>query len=294
MEIPFKIGQGSGHPHVPVYVNGKGPYTFTLDTGAVTTTISPKIAEDLGISIYDGDKAFASGVGGGKVEVKFAKLESFQVGSEKVENEEVLVIDFDSVLGCFTSGVIGHSFLKNFKLHLNYTTNKMLLEKSDEPENGGIWWEDFQYAEDTHLVTVPSFVNGEGPFNLVVDTGSGGTVITPGLADRLGLSNESKIGDIQVKSLTSESESGESDGCANGCQGVGGFAPGYAVQAAEFRAGSKTQVNPILAVIDLNVVSPRGLVIHDGIIGYPFLKDVELIIDYPNKKIAFLQEKQNN
>ena len=61
MKIPFELGQGSGHPHVPVYVNGKGPYTFTLDTGATATTISPKIVEELGIETYDGDKALATG-----------------------------------------------------------------------------------------------------------------------------------------------------------------------------------------------------------------------------------------
>ncbi|MCK5152283.1 MAG: retropepsin-like domain-containing protein, partial [Candidatus Thorarchaeota archaeon] len=148
-------------------------------------------------------------------------------------------------------------------------------------------WVDFEYVEDTHLVTVPTYINGKGPFHLVVDTGSGGTVITPSAAERLGLSREHGIGDVHVKSPTSE-------GCSNGCQGVGGFAPGYAIQVEEVRSGSKMQENTTLAVIDLGVVSPRGDSIHDGIIGYPFLKDLELIIDYPNKRIAFVEETQNN
>jgi len=296
MKIPLDIGQGSGHPHVPVYVNGKGPYTFTLDTGATATTISPKLAEELGIEPYKVENALAAGVGGGKIDVKFAKLDSFQLGSERVEDEEVLVIDFDSTLGCFTPGVVGHSFLKHFTLHVDYRTKNMMLEKRNgkESQDDGIQWTDFEYAEDTHLVTVPSYINGLGPFNLVVDTGSGGTVISPQVAEHLGFSEENKIGNLQIKSLTSDSEDDVSDGCVGGCQGIGGFAPGYAVQAAEFRAGSQTQENPILAVIDLKVVSPRGLAIKDGIIGYPFLKDVELIIDYPNKKIAFIQQDQQN
>ncbi|MHA1907683.1 MAG: aspartyl protease family protein [Candidatus Thorarchaeota archaeon] len=294
MEIKFEIGQGSGHPHVPVYVNGKGPYTFTLDTGATATTISPQLAEELGIETYEGDKAFATGVGGGKIDVSFAKVDSFKVGAEKVEDEEVMVIDFDSAMGCFTPGVIGHTFLKNYRIHVNYRTKTMMIVKQSDTnsgDEGDLHWVDFEYAEDTHLVTVPTYVNGEGPFNLVVDTGSGGTVITPNLADKLGLSREQGVGDIQVKSLTSDAGA---DGCADGCQGIGGFAPAYAIQAKEFKVGSKTQENPILAVIDLKDISPRGLVIHDGIIGYPFLNDLELIIDYPNKKIAFLQEEQNN
>ena len=135
MDISFEIGKGSGHPHVPVYVNGKGPFTFTLDTGATATTISPSLAAELGIETYEGDKKMATGVGGGKIPVSFAKVDSFQVGSEIVEEEEVLVIDFNLVLGCFTPGVIGHSFLKNFKMHVNYRTNTMNLVKPNGNES---------------------------------------------------------------------------------------------------------------------------------------------------------------
>ncbi|MFW9909241.1 MAG: aspartyl protease family protein [Candidatus Thorarchaeota archaeon] len=290
MSIPFEIGKGSGHPHIPVLVNGKGPFTFTLDTGAVLTSITPKLAAELGIEIYEREKAMASGVGGGRIDVKFATVDSIQVGSEVHGKDEVLVIDFDSVLGCFTPGVLGHSFLKNYLVHVNYKTKTMNLIKSKEgnPSNyNGLLWIDFEYIAGTHLITVPVYINNEGPVHLVVDTGSSGTVITPKTAEKLGFTRENKTADVQVKSPISE-------GCSSGCQGVGGFAPGYAVQANAITAGSRTQVNTTLAVIDLNIVSSCGSTVHDGIIGYPFLKDLELYIDYPNKRIAFVDEMSNN
>ncbi len=290
MSLKFELGQGSGHPHIPVYVNGKGPYTFTLDTGATATTLTPSLVRELGIETYEGDKALATGVGGGRIPVRFAKVDSLQVGEEVVENEEVLVIDFEKALGgCFTAGVIGHSFLKNYRLHVDYRNNTMSLRQNGQDLDlvGNISWTDFEYIENTHLVTVPTSINGQEPLHLVVDTGSGGTVITPPAAERLGLTRDNSIGAVKVASPLS-------DGCSEGCQGVGGFAPGYAVQIESIEAGGITQENAILAVIDLGLVSPRGSAISDGIIGYPFLKDLELIIDYPNKRIAFDKSSLNN
>ena len=126
MSLKFELGKGSGHPHIPVYINGKGPYTFTLDTGATATTLTPSLIRELGIETYERDNALASGVGGGRIPVRFATVDKLQVGDEVVENEEVLVIDFESVLGgCATAGVLGHSFLKKYQLHVDYRSNTM-------------------------------------------------------------------------------------------------------------------------------------------------------------------------
>lgn len=292
MHIKFEIGSGSGHPHVPVFVNNKGPFTFTLDTGATATTISRAMAEGLGIATYSGDRKFAAGVGGGRFPVEYAKVDRLQIGTEILENEEVMVIDFDSAFGCggFTPGVIGHSLLKRYRLSVNYPSRTLRLQKPDgrgSRNDGHVLWHEFEYAEDSHLVGVPTFINGQGPFHLVVDTGSSGTVITPRVAERLNLSGKQAAAQLKVVSPSSE-------GCTNGCQGVGGFAQGYAVQLESISVASVTQEKPMVGVIDLSVISPRGEVIHDGIIGYPFMKDLELVIDYPNKRFAFVNHAAAN
>ncbi len=283
MKMKFELSKGSGHPQIPVFVNGKGPYTFTLDTGAVTTTLSTSLARELGIATYEGDKAKATGVGGGRVAVEFARVDTLQIGEEMIENEEVLVIDLGSALGaCFTAGVIGYSSLKNYRLHVDYPNATMLLNRNGMNLGGqrNLEWTDFEYIGDTHLVTVETMFDGKGPFHLVVDTGSGGTVITPHAAERLGMTKDQAVAAVKVGSALS-------DGCGDGCQGIGGATSGYAVQVKAIKAGGIVQENAVIAVIDLSIVSPRGSLISDGIIGYPFLKDLELIIDYPNKKIAF-------
>ncbi len=290
MNITFELSKGSGHPQIPVYVNGKGPFTFTLDTGATATTLTTRLVQELEIDTYQGDKALATGVGGGKIPVSFARVESLQIGDIAVQDEEVLVIDLDSALGgCCAAGVIGHSFLKDYRLHVNYPAHTMSFEANGNElsQDHDLEWTDFQYIDDTHLVTVETTLNDKGPFRLVVDTGSGGTVITPNAAERLGMTRDSAVGAVKVVSPLS-------DGCGDGCQGVGGFAPAYAVQVQSIKAGGIVQENAVLAVIDLGLVSPRGSIITDGIIGYPFMKDLELIIDYPNKKLAFIPRQPDN
>lgn len=287
MEMGFDIGSKSGHPHLPVFVNGQGPFTFTLDTGAISTTISKSLAENLGIRTYEGDKKMASGVGGGRVPVAFARVDRLLIGTEAVEDEEVLVIDFDSALGGarFVSGVIGHSFLKNYIISVNYPARKMRLERTKGTPSRRykkLSWQEFQYVEDSHLISVPTYINGNGPFHLVVDTGSGGTIITPRIAQQLGLNEDRAIASVQVASPLNR-------GCADGCQGVGGKAQSYGVQINSLSVGTVTQQNTMVAVIDLKVVSPRGELIRDGIIGYPFMKDLEVVIDFPNRRFAFLK-----
>ncbi len=48
---------------VPVYIEGKGPFAFALDTGASRTIVDRRIAEELGLPIA-GDDVQVSGVGG--------------------------------------------------------------------------------------------------------------------------------------------------------------------------------------------------------------------------------------
>ena len=298
MEIKFEI-EDSGHPRVPVYINGEGPFTFTLDTGASTTTISKSLANKLGIETYVLENAKASGVGGSRLTVETAKVEALTIGTETYENLEVMVLDLDSVFGssgCCDRGVIGHSTLKDYRVSVDYRTKLLTLEKQDEEDTSRddeIDWIDFDYIVD-HLVGVPVYINGKGPFDFALDTGSGGDVLTPKIAEELGYSQEQSMGVMKVVNPAAQAQAATqsragSQGCADGCQGIGGAVTGYPVQVDNLSIGSITHKNAIMGVIDLKLVSPRGDTIHNGIIGYPFMRNLKLIIDYPNKRLAFIE-----
>ena len=272
MEIQFKLRKGTNHIHVPVFVNGEGPFEFTLDTGAVKTTLSKSLADKLGLTTYEIVERKLEGL-----PAVAAKVNRFQIGSDMFDDEEVLIIDFQSVLGKCTGimgGVIGYSTLKHYKMSINYPSQTLRLEPSKNngsKKDDSIKWSQFNYIKDTHMVGVPVSINGQGPFEFVIDTGAGGTVITPKLATELGL---------DLKSF---------DGIA---RGIGGDAKGHLATLNQVSVGGVNVEQHPVVVIDMNKISPKGMLIPDGILGYPFLKQFELVIDYPQQKFAFIEHAQ--
>lgn len=286
MQMKIQLGGDSGHPHIPVMINGKGPFTFVLDTGASITTISKSLAEQLNLTLYEGEKKKARGVGGNELPVKTAKIDSFEIGSLAIRDEEVGVIDFDSVFNpaaCSTMGVIGHTILKHYRVRVDYASLQFGLEESNGNDSmGTVEWIPFNYLMDSHLIGVPVRINGKGPFDHILDTGSSGNVMTPTVAKEIGVSNQSPNGPIAAQ------------GCSGGeCVGVGGKAMGYGVMVSSISIGSAELQNTIMGVIDLGVIAPDGRKVDYGIIGYPFLKDYVLVIDYPEQRLALLRQNPN-
>ncbi|NHJ47405.1 MAG: hypothetical protein FK733_06440, partial [Asgard group archaeon] len=122
MEIDIQLDPKSRHVHLPVKINDDGPFYFTLDTGAVATTITPELLERLGIESQD--DGFVD-LKKPKIPHKYAKLPTLTIGSITLENEEVMVIDIRAIMRGVGSGlhsVLGHTTLKNYVMTLNYKT----------------------------------------------------------------------------------------------------------------------------------------------------------------------------
>ena len=155
MEIKFEINPRSGHLDIPVSVNGEGPFRFTLDTGAVATTLSTPFTEKLNIRTYDDPEGKYEAIG---FAYELANLDEMKVGSFRRENEEVLVFDLAPMRGSEAQripGNIGHSTLKDYVLSINYQKKTLRLEESDKRvEDIGSW----------RLIIVPApLVNSHSP-----------------------------------------------------------------------------------------------------------------------------------
>lgn len=113
---------------VPVFVNGKGPYEFALDTGATTTILSVELARSLGI---EGEEK-KEGVGaGGRTQVSIAHVASLGVGAAKLENLQVAILDLNvlsQAAGAKLNGIIGYNYLKNFRVTIDYPQARLRLE----------------------------------------------------------------------------------------------------------------------------------------------------------------------
>jgi len=117
---------------VEARVNGRGPFSFAVDTGASVTVISKQTAEKLGVS----ENASTPKRGhccSGEFDMPLTKVDSVQVGTIKVENIQVALMDLSTISKCIGTdleGIIGHSFMKDYRVVIDYPNNTISFEKT--------------------------------------------------------------------------------------------------------------------------------------------------------------------
>ncbi|UCE10889.1 MAG: retropepsin-like domain-containing protein [Candidatus Thorarchaeota archaeon] len=266
MELDFRLDP-TMHIRIHASVNGTGPHDFHVDTGARATTISRALAEQLKIETYEEERERA----GITYQTTLARLDNLRIGTDEFVDEEVLVMDLHKMFGPSAPyGNVGYTTLKHYVFSVNYTDQKLRLER-EEPK-GIAEWIDFQYVGGSHLVGVPTIVNGKGPYELIIETGSGITILSPELANDLELGGNMQ--EVMVR-------------------GVEGQTTAHFASIDSLSVGKFLQKNLQVIVMDLGSVARSGGLIKDGAIGYNFLKSFETIIDYPNMRISFVPKGHN-
>ena len=267
-EVGFRLA-GGDNPLIliPASVADRGPYEFILDTGAGISLLSPRLADEFGL-VATGSK---QGTGAaGKVTVALASVASLAVGqARRAPMSIAITAEMDRVgaaVGERIDGDIGYDFLKDFRLTVDYRKRIVRLAQGAVDVVGlaraGHSEVAFRLAAPTKpLVMIPAFVNGRGPCAFVLDTGASATVLSPSLADSLGVGRAERV------PMT----------------GAGGM-----LQAT---VGRVTSLGVGAAVLDDVAVVISDLVEHigqavgtkvDGVLGYNFLRRFRVTIDYPN------------
>jgi predicted aspartyl protease len=143
------------------------------------------------------------------------------------------------------------------------------LAQAEEPKKSATKPVPFKLAKpDKPLILLETTVNDRGPYRFVLDTGAGGTIITPKLAKELGVKPDGR----------------ESPDKATGAGGQVDIRMGMvkSLQIGETRL-EELQVG----IMDLAGVSKVVETDLDGIIGYNFLKKFRVVIDYPKRTVTF-------
>jgi predicted aspartyl protease len=254
---------------VPVRVNGRGPFDFILDTGAGTSLVSSELGREFDIKIVgstDGQGA------GGKVSVSLAKVDSLAVGESKVSDVDVGIVDLSNIgkaVGKRVDGDLGYNFLKHFRVTINYRDCEI---RCDDPKRV----ESFAHGAQPGipirlanpakpLILVDVHANSRGPFQFAIDTGTSTSAITPDLAKELGLTT------LEIPPIA----------------GGGGQILASASMFNSFQLGGAKIDNLAVVVADfftmLNAAIGAKL---DGIVGYNFLRNFKVVIDYPGETLT--------
>ena len=268
VKVKFRLA-GGAQPLIllPVQVNGDGPFEFILDTGAGTSLLSSDLAKKLKIKIISTKEGQSAG---GKISVSLAKVDSLAVGQAKLDDVDVGIVDLTHIgntIGTKIDGDVGYNFLKHFRITIDYHDCEIRLDEPRRIQRLGrsskaeVPMRLASLAKPLLLVNVHA--NGHGPFHFAIDTGTSTTAIAPELAQQLGLKS-SPVGPLTTGGAQVNVTAGTLESFKIGRAGVDDLV----VVAADFFATLSQAVGAKL----------------DGIVGYNFLRNFRVVMDYPSEK----------
>ena len=174
-----------------VFVNGKGPYRFLLDTGGQGAgRVDRSLVEALGLEKV-GEIQAGDGSGRQGPIMPVHHLESLTLGPLRFEGVRVLSRDynrFGADARGHIDGVLGFGLFQELLLTLDYPGRRMLLERGALPEPDGREVLAFETGRGAPAVEVRL---ADRTHVAVVDTGNmGGVTISEAVAGELPLSGE--------------------------------------------------------------------------------------------------------
>ncbi|RZL32120.1 MAG: peptide-binding protein, partial [Pedobacter sp.] len=121
---------------IPVYINGKGPYDFVLDTGVGPMIITdPSIIDSLNFAKMR--KIKVSGLALESVEAFVSQNVTAKIGRAQMPHVPTAILKEDLFnlsghLGIKIYGLIGYSFFSSFVVDIRYTEKRIIFTDNDE------------------------------------------------------------------------------------------------------------------------------------------------------------------
>lgn len=211
-EDPTQIAAGESrneHMMAPVMINGQGPFNFVLDTGANTSCISNKLAEDLMLS--PGPMTRVHTVVGVR-DRPSVTIDELRIGKRNRKNVNAPALP---LRGPDVQGVLGVDWLKGQRLVLDFKKNEIEITRSkpDESIPGRVVVVPARRRMG-QLTIVDAEMSGK-PISAIIDSGAQGTLCNSALRNMIkaserkqGIENDPRY--IRLESLVGEQFRGES------------------------------------------------------------------------------------
>jgi len=252
---------------VEAKLNNKGPFKFIVDTASSVTVVGRDAAEVLGIH-QDSNSAIS-----GCCSSKMLAVGSMQIGGIRRSKVPIALGNLSQLskeTGTQLDGIIGSPFLKDYQVVIDYPLMEIAFE---EPGQEHSLPTKFTLVSDVNFIVVETEINEKGPFNFLVDTGATKTVVAKQIGQVFDLGG---ISHGRKKALS-------------------GFFAGTTMILSKVRSvqvGKAKSTDVEVGVQDLSLCDGVGVPL-DGVLGYTFMKDYQVTINYPRREMSFEKEDES-
>ncbi len=170
-----------GRMLVPVMINGRGPFRLIVDTGASYSTVSPQLAQTLGLKPSDDEPFMVNGITG-SARVPSVPIDHLQAGDLHLRSVRLPVIWAPVMAGA--DGIFGAAGLKQERILAEFTRNRVTITRSPR----GLAPRGYERVHTTllsnGLMSIPVRVGGVKA-RAIVDTGAERSLGNQALLDAL-------------------------------------------------------------------------------------------------------------
>jgi Aspartyl protease/PDZ domain len=263
VSIPFRLL--NNHIYASVAVNGKGPYTFIVDTGG-HCLISPELVAELGLKIVGA--APMSGAGEKTATTGFTHVDDIALGSLHMRDQLGFAAPIydPSIEGIRVDGMVGFEMFRRMAVRIDYGRHVMTLTDPTrfDPKDAGTA---IPFVFYDHLPSVRGFMD-DLPARFDIDTGSRAEVDITGPF-------------VAAHDLRSRFSKGVS---AVTGWGVGGPSRSYVVRLPSLTLGTVRVDNPVAGLSQDkhgSISDPN----YEGNVGSGFLKRFVVTFDYAHQEM---------
>jgi predicted aspartyl protease/Tfp pilus assembly protein PilF len=138
-EIPFRVTQ-NGLISIETRIDDTNDINAILDSGASSTVISAEAVSRLKMSddIIKGETVQVIGAAGVSDNVELLMIHDCKVAGLQQKNLRALILDFGAInetSGFEQSGILGGDFLRHYRVTIDFTRGRIILEPQIKPVN---------------------------------------------------------------------------------------------------------------------------------------------------------------
>jgi PDZ domain/Aspartyl protease len=262
--VPFRLL--NNHIYVEGAVDGKGPYTFIVDTGG-HTLLSPHLIHEVGLKPIG--EAVTSGAGENHGTTGFVHFGEISIGGVRLLDQDGFATDiYDKAIeGIPVDGMVGFELVRRMVTTIDYGRHTITFIRPDRFEPGTDPGVRIPFVFYDHVPNVPGRI-GDLPARFGIDTGSRSALdVTSPFVESHRLRDHFPKGTVAITGY-----------------GVGGPARSYVVRMPSVALGSITVEDPVVDLSEARSGSfsdPN----FDGNVGSGLLKRFVVTFDYARQFI---------